>query len=580
MTKISPEEILKIRSSASIVDIISSYIPLTPKGKNYFGVCPFHEDHSPSLSVSPEKQIYKCFSCGATGNVLTFLENYLNISFMEAVNLLTSKLGIAVSIDLTPKVNLKYQKEYDLMDFALKFYHNNLNTEAGTKAREYLYKRGLTDEVIDDFDLGLSLDKNLLTTILNKKGYDNEMLYNLGLISDVLNPHDMFLNRIMFPIHNLEGQVVAFTARAYQEEIKPKYINSKETYIFKKGNILFNYHRAKDMARTLKEVVIVEGNMDAIRLYASGIKNVMALMGTSLTKDQIEVLKKLRAKIILMLDNDEAGETATYLVGQALEEKNIDFSVVRLSDAKDPDEYVLKFGAEAITKNIKNAISFMDFKLVYLKKDKNLNEAEGLASYLKEVLKSLVNADEILKEVTLQKLSNDYNISYGVLKNELGEQKPQDKELVIEPLPVIKKKKGYEKLAEEILYLMMNSVNYIKMFQVQLGMFPEKEHRVIANEIMYYYEKNKDINLADFITYAETTDLKKEIMAIINKGYMDEVSDEVMLELLMSFKNKIRRQKELEIKKQLKLEMDENKKVALLEELTKLKKGCVEDESN
>ncbi len=572
MAKLTQEEILKIRSSASIVDIISDYIPLTLKGKNYFGVCPFHEDHSPSLSVSSEKQIYKCFSCGATGNVITFLENYLNISFIEAISLLAQKIGLNLNIDKITKEPDKYHKEYELMDFTLKYYHNNLNAEEGIKAKEYLHKRDLNDSIIDEFDIGLSLNNNLLTNILLKKGYNQELIYNLGLTTSLNNPFDMFQNRIMFPIHNLDGKVVAYTARAYLEEIKPKYINSKETYLFKKGNILFNYHRAKDIARSLKEMVIVEGNMDAIRLYASGIKNVVALMGTSLTSDQIEVLKKLRVKLILMLDNDDAGETATYLLGQTLEDKKINFSVVRLSGAKDPDEYILQYGIEAMNNNLKNPTSFMDFKLNYLKKNKNLDEAEDLAKYLKEVLKSLAQEDEILKEVTLQKLSNDYNISYSVLKNELGEEKQDKKELVVESPPIIKKKKGYELLAEEILYLMMNSVNYLKMFQVQVGIFPDKHYRVIANEILYYYEKNKDINLADFIAYAETTDLKNEIMAIINSGYVDEVSDEIMLELLMAFKNKIKRQKELEIKKQLKLEMDENKKVALIKELTELKK--------
>lgn len=578
----SQDEITKIRNSASIVEIISSYIPLTPKGKNYFGICPFHEDHSPSMSVSEEKQIYKCFSCGATGNVFSFVENYLNIGFAEAVKVIADRVGIHLEQNIGPQKEVKNQKEYELYDFTAKLYQNNLNSENGYLAKEYLNSRGISEEIIDEFGIGLSFSKNVLYTILKEKNYADDFLNKMGLLGVIDgNVSDIFQNRIMFPIDNLEGKVVGFTARAYKENIKPKYINSKETNIFKKGNILFNYHRAKDEARLLKQLIVVEGNMDAIRLYASGIKNVVALMGTSLTKEQIEVLKKLRVKLIMMLDNDSAGEIATYNIGKMLEDNNIDFLIVRLSDAKDPDEYVLKFGVDAIKETIKKAISFMDFKLNYLKKNKNLNDAADLASYIKEVLKSIENNnDEILKEVTLQKLSNDYNISYAVLKNQLKEVQPNIKENINIEKTIVNKKSGLEKIAEEILYFMMNSPVYIKMFQTKIGVFPTKDQRMIANEIIYYYEKNKDINLADFITYAETINLKQEILDIISNVNINDLSEEYMLELLDSFRIKIKRQKELNIKEQLKNELDENKKIALLEELTSLKRGSVEDEGN
>ena len=418
MAFIATEELAQIRSHISIVDLISSYIPLTQKGKNYFGVCPFHEDHSPSMSVSEEKQIYKCFSCGATGNVFTFVENYLNISFGEAVSIVAEKAGMSISNTFIKKQEVKFQEEYNLMDFALKFYQNNLNTEAGKKAILYLKERGLDEKTIEDFKIGLSLDQNRLHDILTQKEYSEKMKIELGLIGkNNEKTYDVFQNRIMFPIHNLEGRVVGFTARCYLKDETPKYLNTKETYLFKKGKILFNYHLAKEAVRIKKEAILEEGNMDAIRLYSSGMKNVIALMGTSLTKDQIEALRKLRAKIILMLDNDSAGETATLAIGNQLEENNIPFAIVRLSGEKDPDSYILKNGVTAIEENIKNAISFIDFKLNHFKKNKNLNEAADLADYLKTIIEGLKNTnDTILKEVTLQKLSKDYNISYEILK--------------------------------------------------------------------------------------------------------------------------------------------------------------------
>ncbi len=574
MAFIAQDEINKIRSSASIVDVISSYIPLTQRGKNYFGVCPFHEDHSPSMSVSEEKQIYKCFSCGATGNVFTFVENFLNVSFAEAVEIIAKTVGISISMPLSSKKETKFKEEYALMDFVLKIYQNNLNTEVGQRAIAYLKKRGLLEDTIKNFSIGLSLDQNMLYTILSKKEYPEKMLLDLGLINQGKdNLYDVFQNRIMFPIHNLEGEVVGFTARCYLKDETPKYLNTKETYIFKKGSILFNYHRAKEAIRLQKEVIVVEGNMDAIRLYSVGIKNVIALMGTSLTKEQIDALKKLRCNIILMLDNDNAGESATLSIGNILEENNISFSIIRLSGEKDPDEYIIKNGVAAMQENIQNAISFVDFKLNYFKKNKNLNEASDLAEYIKAVIDGLKNTnDAILKEVTLQKLAKDYNISYAILKEQLGdreskiEKKPEKKEQVIE-----NHQSSYNKVCSKILFYMMHSKDFVKLYQTKLGIFPTKEHRIIANEIVYYLENHKTIDLADFISYSENTNVKNEIMAIICNEKEEILTEEEMLELLEIIKKKIKKEEIKKLKEELKSEYDVNKKLSLLEKIAELK---------
>ncbi len=586
MTFISQNEINEIRSNASIVDIISSYIPLTQKGKNYFGVCPFHEDHSPSMSVSSEKQIYKCFSCGATGNVFTFVENFLNVNFAEAVEIVAKNVGISLQMHPSAQKEAKYQKEYDLMEFALRFFQNNLHTQEGEKAVSYLQERGLLEETIKDFEIGLSFDKNMLYTLFSKQGYEEQLLVDLGLVHRRDGQaYDVFQNRIMFPIHDLQGHVVGFTARCYLTDTTPKYLNTRETYLFKKGNILFNYHRVKESVRQNKYVIVVEGNMDAIRLSSSGIKNVVALMGTSLTKEQIDALKKLRTKIILMLDNDNAGENATFAIGNILEEQQISFQVVRLSGAKDPDEYVLLNGSDAILENVKNAISFVDFKLNYLKKNKNLSEATDLADYIKAVIESLKsNPDTILKEVTLQKLANDYNISYDVLRSQLGvEEEDYKKKLIAEAERKkevnVPRKSSYDRMCEEILFYMMQSPTYIKIYQTKLGLFPTKEHRQVANEIIYYYETNKTINLADFITYVATISLKDAIMDIINSTVEMSFSESAMLELILKVKKKIKKQEIEKLKIELSQEFDENRKTKLAEKILELK-GSVTNENN
>ena len=378
MFHIDEAEINHIRENADIVEIVSSYIPLTQKGKNYFGVCPFHEDHSPSMSVSREKGIYKCFSCGATGNVFKFVGDYENINFAEAVKRVADKIGLSLKSTIKIQKEKKNEIEYKVMELSSLLFQNNLITKEGEQARTYLEQRGLNEEAIKDFQIGLSLEKNQLYEFLHQKKYEDQMLYQLGLTNQSNgNNYDIFIQRIMFPIHNANGEVVGFTGRIYlPESSPPKYLNSKETIIFKKGNILFNYHRAKDAIRLKKQIILVEGNMDAIRMYHSGFKNTIALMGTSLTTTQIGLLKKLRAPILLMLDNDDAGNIATYQIGTLLEKENIPISVVRLSGEKDPDEYIIKNGVDAMEENLKNAISFLDFKITYYKQNKNLKDSE------------------------------------------------------------------------------------------------------------------------------------------------------------------------------------------------------------
>lgn len=575
---IDEQEINRIRENADIVEIVSSYIPLTPRGKNFFGVCPFHEDHSPSMSVSKEKGIYKCFSCGATGNVFKFVSDYENITFPEAVRRVAEKIGMPLKSTIELKKEKKNPQEYKIMELSALFYQNNLMTTRGLEASEYLKERGLDEEIKKEFQIGLALDKNSLREFLHQKKYEDKMLFDLGLLNqNGLNYYDIFVNRIMFPIHNLNGEVVGFTGRIYLPNASPpKYINSKETVIFKKGDILFNYHRAKDAIRLEKKVIVVEGNMDAIRMYASGIKNTIALMGTSLTSFQIKEIKKMRVPVILMLDNDNAGLEATYQNGCLLEKEKIQVLVVRLSGEKDPDEYIIKNGVEAIQENIKNAISFLEFKMAYYKKNKNLQDSEELASYIKEVLNGMKESqDVLLKEITLKKLSDDYGLSIEVLKSELEKvekKSPPPKELVEEKKKTPTKKTKYTDGVFHILYFMMNDPIYIKMYKTKLGFLETPVYRGIANEIMGYYEFHKTIQLADFMTYIETSKLKDEMLEIIHSIKDENMDETIMEEYIKSVKKIMKEQEIKKLKEQLKEELDNNKKLEIAKRIQELKK--------
>lgn len=582
MAIISQDELNNLRLKANIVDVIGSYIPLEHKGKNYLGVCPFHEDHSPSMSVSDEKQIYKCFSCGAAGNVFTFIQNYENVSFVEAVNIIARRYGVTLSEQINVKKKDKNHRYYEMMNIATKFYENNLKTQYGKEAIEYLTKRGIDKEIIKEFNIGLALkEKNILYELLKSKKYNEKEMEEIALINISDNIYDNFMNRIMFPLQDPQGNIIGFSGRIYYEtQNAPKYINTRETVIFKKGQMLFNYHRAKPFIRNEKQVVVVEGYMDAIRLFASGIKNVVAIMGTSLTKEQIFLLKKLNSKIILCLDNDEPGQDAIYKLGKDLQEHNLDVEVIKLSGAKDPDEYILKNGVEAFQRNLNEPLKYLDFALNYLKQNKNLNDSVDLANYINAVLKDLAKEkDEILVDISLKKLVTDYNLDYDVLKSKFDELASTKKEENFIKKTEIKKEKPkvnkYESTCKKILFYMMNDEKYVRIFKNNLIYLDNLNYREIAKEIIYYYETNREINVADFLSFASSNERFYPIVIDIVSESEEEFDEQTFRDYISSINKANKKNTIKELKQSLKEELDKNKKIEIAMKIAELKKGSV-----
>lgn len=571
MAGISNEEITEIRKKADIVEVIGSYINLAPQGKNYFGICPFHNDHSPSLSVSREKQIYKCFTCLASGNVFTFVQNYENISFIEAVKKVADKINY--KLDIKDKIVNKNSKYYELMDLSNKIFVNNLNSNLGLKAKDYLInERHLSEEAIKEFNIGLALNDNNLNKLLSSKGYSDKDIIEMSLANKTDNGLlDMFRNRITFPICNHEGKIIAYSARIYQNEDTSKYINSKESVIFKKGYTFYNYDKCRLEALKIKSVILVEGQMDAIRVYTSGFKNVIASMGTAITSNHISLLKKLNAKVILMMDNDNAGEKSTILNGEELIKNNIEVSVVRLTGEKDPDSFILKNGADAFRDALKGEISFFDFKLRYLKKDKNLNKADELAEYINKIIDELNKSDDdILKSVTINKIAEDYNIDKRILEGKLVKITPRiDSVVVKRKRPKLNQ---YHQAAEAILYLMMNDPKFIRKYKIELNYFPEEKYKLIANDILAYKEINGEFDIADFMTYINDLEYKEDIYRILN-DYQDKILPEEFDNFVAIINKWIRESKIDKLKEQLKNETDVKKQEELNDLIIKIKKG-------
>ncbi len=537
----------EIRNKVDIVEVISSYIPLTMRGKNYFGVCPFHDDHAPSMSVSKEKQIYTCFSCGATGNVFKFLQDFEHISFLDAVKKCADMSGIALDLKPTEtQVSSKYKTLYDIYDVSLKFYQNNINSSIGKKAKEYLYNRNLTDKEIKEFAIGLSLNEyDMLVKLLQQKKYSDKDILKSGLANandDGL--YDIYRERIMFPLHDPSGRVIGYNGRAYQGDMTNKYVNSKETDIFKKRDYLYNYHRAKEEARNKKEVIIMEGPMDVIRAYTIGVTNVVATLGTAFGSSQSNLIRRLSTNVILCFDGDAAGLKATKLAIGELEKVGINPKIVRLPGGNDPDEFILKNGRDAFLSELKKAIDVMEFKASLLKEEMNLSTNDGMAKYINMMIKE-INAidDDILKEVTISRLVKETGVDKEVILKSI---KTSEIPIMIKPKTIPRKNRRYNESVLGLLYFMLHDEEAIKEYSKSAIYIPDKEYRLLAFEIEAFYNKYGYIDTADLLTEIhDDEEVVKTIGLIMN---MD--SSSFNKEALTDYLNNIREyQKQEEINK-------------------------------
>ena len=535
MAYISNEIINEIRNKTDIVDVVSRYVNLTKKGKNYIGVCPFHDDHSPSMSVSPEKQIFTCFSCGATGNVFTFVSDFEKISFSDAVRLLGEKAGISIGNN-TYIGNSKRDEYFDIYDNANKFYQNSLFTNLGKNAIQYLKNRNIDRDTIKKFGIGLSVQKLSLTDYLKNKNYSIDKLIDVGLTND--NGNDIFINRIMFPIYDLAGNPVAFSGRIYNTKDTSKYINTKETDKFKKGKILYNYHIAKEHLKKNDSVIIMEGQMDVIRASTIGVNNCIATMGTALTRDHKSIIKNMTNNIVLCFDGDSAGEKATISAIELLEDTGIDIKIVRLPNDMDPDEYIIKEGKDSFLYQISNATNLIDYKMELLKKNKDFGNIKDISSYVNSALKELAyEKDDIVVELNLKKLATSFDIDYDNLVNKYEKLK-NDNNNKDSYVKVNKPKKVYNRYGQAecyLIYYMLKDGRVINMVEKRVGYFPDKNIRELSNEIIYYFHKYGIINVADFISYISSRDeilnTLKEILAMnIKEDFLiEEIEDYIFV---------------------------------------------------
>lgn len=566
------ELINELRSKADIVEVISSYIPLTKKGRNYFGLCPFHDDTNPSMSISSEKQIYKCFVCGNSGNVFNFIMEYEHLSFVEAIRSLAKKYNMEGEFNLKREVS-KNEPLFEIMDIACKFFQNNLSSKEGIKAREYLKKRNLDEETIKEFQIGLSLPvRDTLTKLLTGKGHSLEELNLIDLSS---TNHDSYINRIIFPLHDLKGRVNGFSGRIYNGEDLNKYQNTKETPIFKKRENLFNYHRVREEVRKNKSVIIMEGFMAVIRAHTVGIRNCIATMGTALSNEQLALIKKLSPNIILCYDGDDAGKKATLSNGEQFLKQGLNTKVISLPEKLDPDDYIIKYGKEKFQDLIDNAINFTDYKIKSLKSNYNLGSVSEKTNYINQVLMELSKEKDVIKrEIVLKNLAKETDVWYNTLEKRLLElDTDKVKEVKEEIVTNTKKKKNkYLKAMESIIYYMLNSVEAITVVDNSNIFIPNKNISLLISEIIYYYDKYGNINEADFYSYLEDNkELQNVYKEVLQGEYPSEISVSLVKDNLEVVKNY---NVALEIKRLENLIKEENsqdEQIKLMEQIRELK---------
>lgn len=579
MPRYSDELIDEIRNSNDIVDIISQYVNLKKSGRNFFGLCPFHNEKSPSFAVSPDKQIFHCFGCGVGGNVFHFLSKIENIGFVEAVEMLANRANITLpTIDNEKDNKISYLKSrvYEINKLTAEFYHENLYKPTAKIAQEYIKKRKLDNNTLKTFLIGYSGNFNELYKYLKQQGFKDEEI----LASTLVNKNDRgefidrFRKRLMFPIQDERGRVIAFGGRILEDHLikdptrpQAKYINSSENIVYSKGRHLFGLYAAKK--EKIDKILIVEGYMDAISLHQRGITNVVASLGTALTEAQGRLLRKNSQQVIIGYDSDGAGQAATLRGLEILQNLGCDIRILQIEGAKDPDEYILKYGPERLQKCIDNAISLVEYKVKILKNKLNLEHPNDKIKFLTEIAKELSKiSSDIEKEVYVDKIATDYKISkeaiYAEINKILYQKNPNDKKTSQRKIVEKNENKSHLKLNNDsvtkkenmIIYLLINYPNesYDRLKnQISYENIKDERNKIIIKKLYEELENGNSINnnnvldlfededIINFLSWVmaydfEITEVDKAVDDIINNYEKDKLIS-VRNEIIQTLEN-------------------------------------------
>ena len=578
MERLSQDKINEIRGSVDIVDVIGQYLPLTKQGRNYKAICPFHNDTRPSLSISPDKQIYKCFVCDSGGNVFTFLQNHLKISYIEAVK----KVAEIGRIDLseyhletkaTP-IKKEYVDLYSMNEEACKIYSYYLNTKLGLEAKAYLNQRHFNDELIEQFSIGYAPIETVLYQSFKQKGYNEIAMVNSGLIIESRNHYDRFNDRIMFPLHDSEGRIVGFSGRIYKmTQTDSKYMNSPESDIFIKGKTLYNYHRCKEAVRKEGFVYLLEGFMDVIAMYKAGIDNAVAIMGTSLTKEHIQLLRRLTNTIHICLDGDRAGQVAASKAAAALLEANMNIKIILLPDNHDPDEIYEEHGKLGLIELLKKTLSPIEFQMDFEYRHIDTENYEDRKKFLENMCQ-LINKiqDDLDKDYYIQRLSKLSGFSSTIIEQKLAGIKQVEIPVYREVKQVKRMIDKYHKAERDLLFYMLHSKEVAKKYEAKVGFMYDDRYRVIASYIVDYYRTHDKLVIADFINRFEKNELIQAVIDIVSLSLPLPYDEKAVNDYMKMISLNAKKMKKEQLLEQFNYVLDPYKKSEILKEIVDLEK--------
>ncbi|ASK63166.1 DNA primase [Virgibacillus phasianinus] len=544
--QIPEETIEEVRKANDIVDVIGEYVQLKKQGKNYFGLCPFHGEKTPSFSVTQEKQIFHCFGCGKGGNVVTFIMEMEKFSFFEAMEHLASRSGITLPETVKAEGGSLSEENQSILtayEWLTKLYHHLLRfTKDGKEGFNYFKQRGISEETIDLFQLGFAPnDTSFTAEFLKKKGFHEQVLVKAGLLSlqNDNNITDRFRGRVMFPIRNHLGKTIAFGGRIISNG-EPKYLNSSESELFQKGKLLYNFDLAKKHIRNAGEAVLFEGYMDVISAFQAGVKNAIATLGTSLTLNQAKLLKRYVDTVTICYDGDNAGIEATFKASSILKETGCKVKVARLKDGMDPDDYINAYGTESFQNDvIKASETYISFYMRYIKRSYNLSLEDDRFNYIDTILKELAMIDNsIEREYYLGELSKEFDISVDSLKEEMRfyrKDKVQNKDKsegnrytnnTNNHYQTKKLLPAFLNAEKQLIAYMLKDRAITDKVQEEIGAaFNIDAHKIIATHLYAFYEEDHPADVSNFIEKLTDQDIKNLVIEIAMIHTDENISD-------------------------------------------------------
>ncbi|MBB5173925.1 DNA primase [Texcoconibacillus texcoconensis] len=605
--RIPEEKIEQIRKSIDIVDLISEYVQLKKQGKNFSGLCPIHSEKTPSFSVSPDKQLYHCFGCGAGGNVFSFLMELEGLEFIESVRKLAARSGINLP-EVEKKTSSQAQKFEPWIkahELTAKLYHHVLTqTEQGKEAYRYLQERGFSDEAIVRFQLGFAPDSwEFLSSFLQKRGFNHRDIVDCGLVAERSfdgKLFDRFRGRLMFPLWDKDGRVVGFSGRVLGDG-EPKYLNSPESALFNKQELLYAFHYARPKMRKKNEAVLFEGFADVISAYEAGIEYTIAAMGTALSERQAKILRRNVDRVTLCYDSDDAGMNAAYKNAQTLTSAGLNVEIALLPEGYDPDDFIQQVGADRFKNDVLDtSFTFMAFKMRYYRRGKNLQHETERMEYLNQVLDEISHLPRAVeRDHYIRQLADEFSLSLDALKQELTQrykarlkqrQHGESGTEVKRPRTFYASEKrllpAFQNAERYLLALMLRDRTMAEKVQREIGAnFNVDEHQAIAAHLYSFYADHSQPDLDKFITHLPDQRLQKITAELAMMTIDEDLSEQALndyIQRVLSYPKQLEIDKLQQVQKEAEEANDPLRAAQIAQDIAKMKKELqkqVENES-